>query len=325
MEFRTEIDIPASALSFGHNDKIMLLGSCFSDNVGARLRDAWFDVMVNPFGVSYNPESIARQLEILISGRKITPEELFFHDDRWHCFDFHSSFSMASQSDTLDAMNRSLDAAHNHLSHCSTVVVTLGTAWVYREKESQKVVANCHKLPASRFERTIMQPEEVVEALRRIRSLISASAPAAGVIFTVSPIRHIADTLAGNMLSKSLLRVAADIVAAESRTEYFPSYEIMLDDLRDYRFYNSDMVHPSDVAIDYIYDKFLTSHCDATDISAGERCRKFSLLLQHRPMTDSDALLQRHNASIVKKANDLAASYPYLAARLSAITKKYSQ
>lgn len=325
MEFRTEIDIPASALSFGHNDKIMLLGSCFSDNVGARLRDAWFDVMVNPFGVSYNPESIARQLEILISGRKITPEELFFHDDRWHCFDFHSSFSMASQSDTLDAMNRSLDAARNHLSHCSTVVVTLGTAWVYREKESQKVVANCHKLPASRFERTIMQPEEVVEALRRIRSLISASAPAAGVIFTVSPIRHIADTLAGNMLSKSLLRVAADIVAAESRTEYFPSYEIMLDDLRDYRFYNSDMVHPSDVAIDYIYDKFLTSHCDATDISAGERCRKFSLLLQHRPMTDSDALLQRHNASIVKKANDLAASYPYLAARLSAITKKYSQ
>ena len=325
MEFRTEIDIPASALSFGHNDKIMLLGSCFSDNVGARLRDAWFDVMVNPFGVSYNPESIARQLEILISGRKITPEELFFHDDRWHCFDFHSSFSMASQSDTLDAMNRSLDAAHNHLSHCSTVVVTLGTAWVYREKESQKVVANCHKLPASRFERTIMQPEEVVEALRRIRSLISASAPAAGVIFTVSPIRHIADTLAGNMLSKILLRVAADIVAAESRTEYFPSYEIMLDDLRDYRFYNSDMVHPSDVAIDYIYDKFLTSHCDATDISAGERCRKFSLLMQHRPMTDSDALLQRHNASIVKKANDLAASYPYLAARLSAITKKYSQ
>ena len=115
MEFRTEIDIPASALSFGHNDKIMLLGSCFSDNVGARLRDAWFDVMVNPFGVSYNPESIARQLEILISGRKITPEELFFHDDRWHCFDFHSSFSMASQSDTLDAMNRSLDAARNHL------------------------------------------------------------------------------------------------------------------------------------------------------------------------------------------------------------------
>ena len=325
MEFRTEIDIPASELSFGHNDKIMLLGSCFSDNVGARLRDAWFDVMVNPFGVSYNPESIARQLEILISGRKITPEELFFHDDRWHCFDFHSSFSMASQSDTLDAMNRSLDAARNHLSHCSTVVVTLGTAWVYREKESQKVVANCHKLPASRFERTIMQTEEVVEALRRIRSLISASAPAAGVIFTVSPIRHIADTLAGNMLSKSLLRVAADIVAAESRTEYFPSYEIMLDDLRDYRFYNSDMVHPSDVAIDYIYDKFLTSHCDATDISAGERCRKFSLLLQHRPMTDSDALLQRHNASIVKKANDLAASYPYLAARLSAITKKYSQ
>ena len=99
----------------------------------------------------------------------------------------------------------------------------------------------------------------------------------------------------------------------------------MLDDLRDYRFYNSDMVHPSDVAIDYIYDKFLTSHCDATAISAGERCRKFSLLLQHRPMTDSDALLQRHNASIVKKANDLAASYPYLAARLSAITKKYSQ
>ena len=325
MEFRTEIDIPASALSFGHNDKIMLLGSCFSDNVGARLRDAWFDVMVNPFGVSYNPESIARQLEILISGRKITPEELFFHDDRWHCFDFHSSFSMASQSDTLDAMNRSLDAARNHLSHCSTVVVTLGTAWVYREKESQKVVANCHKLPASRFERTIMQPEEVVEALRRIRSLISASAPEAGVVFTVSPIRHIADTLAGNMLSKSLLRVAADIVAAESRTEYFPSYEIMLDDLRDYRFYNSDMVHPSDVAIDYIYDKFLTSHCDATAISAGERCRKFSLLLQHRPMTDSDALLQRHNASIVKKADDLAASYPYLAARLSAITKKYSQ
>ena len=310
-----------------HSDVVVMMGSCFSDNIGARMRHAMFNVDINPFGTLYNPFSIATSIERIIDCEPVDGSHMFQSGGVWNSFLFHSKFSRVDKMRAMEMMNERITAAHEHLRQARALIITLGTAVVYRLKSTGKVVSNCHKVPQHEFVRKTESIEAMTEVLDHSLTRLREFNPDIKVIITVSPIRHVADGLETNMLSKASLRVVASTLAGRFKdmVSYFPAFEIMLDDLRDYRFYNSDMVHPSDVAIDYIYDKFLTSHCDATAISAGERCRKFSLLLQHRPMTDSDALLQRHNASIVKKANDLAASYPYLAARLSAITKKYSQ
>lgn len=273
MKLQTPVADEPCKVGISYEDKIMMLGSCFTDNIGRQLVDYGFDVCVNPFGTLYNPVSILRSVERLISGTPFIAEDcvqIGAGDTRWCSFSHHTSFARASREEFLEHANMALKAAHEHFLSCSKVIITLGTSWCFRHKESDAIVSNCLKHHASEFFRERLSAAEVTEALRRIVELCCESS--AGVcpkqfIFTVSPIRHFKDGAHGNQISKSALLIGIDDLLAGLPgdlsmnpfyfADYFPAYEIVMDELRDYRFYAEDMCHPTQQTVDYIRERFL--------------------------------------------------------------------
>ena len=273
MKLQTPVADEPCKVGISYEDKIMMLGSCFTDNIGKQLVDYGFDVCVNPFGTLYNPVSILRSVERLISGTPFIAEDcvqIGAGDTRWCSFSHHTSFARASREEFLEHANMALKAAHEHFLSCTKVIITLGTSWCFRHKESDAIVSNCLKHPASEFFRERLSAAEVTEALRRIVELCCESS--AGVcpkqfIFTVSPIRHFKDGAHGNQISKSALLLGIDDLLAGLPADlsmnpfyfadYFPAYEIVMDELRDYRFYAEDMCHPTQQTVDYIRERFL--------------------------------------------------------------------
>ena len=273
MKLQTPVADEPCKVGISYEDKIMMLGSCFTDNIGRQLVDYGFDVCVNPFGTLYNPVSILRSVERLISGTPFTAEDcvqIGAGNTRWCSFSHHTSFARASCEEFLEHANMALKAAHEHFLSCTKVIITLGTSWCFRHKESYAIVSNCLKHPASEFFRERLSAAEVTEALRRIVELCCESS--AGVcpkqfIFTVSPIRHFKDGAHGNQISKSALLLGIDDLLAGLPADlsmnpfyfadYFPAYEIVMDELRDYRFYAEDMCHPTQQTVDYIRERFL--------------------------------------------------------------------
>ena len=314
MEFRTTIKNVEGRCKILHSHRLMLIGSCFSDNIGSRMHNALMQVDVNPFGTVYNPASILNEVKHIISGAPITADNLFHANGMWNHFGFHSHFSREDKDEALKVMNNRLQEAHKHLAGCDIVIVTLGTAFVYELKSSGHIVSNCHKLHANEFNRRLLTVGEVHSCLNDIVRSISEYAPQAKIIFTLSPIRHIADGLEQNQLSKSTLRVAIGKIVAErsDKCEYFPAYEIMMDDLRDYRFYATDMVHPSDVAIEYIWNAFKAAYFNDSTAQTVARCERIAKRLGHRPMTDNREALARFHAETTEIVNKLAEEYPYL-------------
>ena len=314
MEFRTTIHPREGDNFMRHSDKMMLMGSCFSDNIGARLKDAMVDVVVNPFGTIFNPLSIASSVHKLIDCEVVAGMDLFLANGVWNCYDFHSRFSMVNKDAALERMNDSIKVAHNHLRQCKTLVLTLGTAVVYRRRDTGEVVNNCHKVPQHEFTRRLASVEECTEALNAVMARLHEFNPELRVLFTVSPIRHIADGLEMNSLSKAVLRVAVNNVVRANKewSGYFPAYEIVIDDLRDYRFYTADMVHPSDVAIEYIWQTFQATYFDDRSTQAIARCERVSKRLKHRPMSNNPDVVARFNADTEAVIANLKKEYPYI-------------
>ena len=257
MKFRTEIEVKAwqTPLEYSHN--ILCLGSCFATNIGEELKRRKFRVTIAPTGILFNPASIAHSLHLMSEVEIPREDELIELDGRYVHHNFHSSIAGESPQETLSKISEALQCGNKALHSADLTIVTLGTAWVYRLRNSGKVVANCHKQPHQQFYRELLTVEECVEHLEEIMSHTTNR-----VLFTVSPVRHVGEGLEDNSLSKSILRVAIDIICRRhsQRALYFPSFEIVIDDLRDYRFYGEDMVHPSHQAIEYITEKF----CEAT-------------------------------------------------------------
>ena len=290
-----------------------MLGSCFSDNIGSKLRTAMMLVDVNPFGTLYNPLSIAAAVERIVENRPIAGMDLFQQSGVWNCFDFHSRYSMADKEATLQRMNKRIAAAHEHLQSSQVLVVTLGTAIVYKLRATGQVVANCHKVPQHQFERTMVHVGDITAALSQMLKRLKSFNPSLRVIFTVSPIRHIADGLDTNSLSKATLRVAVNEMMREfDNVSYFPAFEIMTDDLRDYRFYAADMVHPSEVAIEYIWQMFQATYFDDRSTQAIARCERVSKRMSHRPMSQNAEVVQRFYADTRLVLQNLLKEYPYL-------------
>lgn len=314
MEFRTTIHPREGDNFMRHSDKMMLMGSCFSDNIGARLKDAMVDVVVNPFGTIFNPLSIASSVHKLIDCEVVAGMDLFLANGVWNCYDFHSRFSMVNKDAALERMNDSITVAHNHLRQCKTLMLTLGTAVVYRRRDTGEVVNNCHKVPQHEFTRRLASVEECTEALNAVMARLHEFNPELRVLFTVSPIRHIADGLEMNSLSKAVLRVAVNNVVRANKewSGYFPAYEIVIDDLRDYRFYTADMVHPSDVAIEYIWQTFQATYFDDRSTQAIARCERVSKRLKHRPMSNNPDVVARFNADTEAVIANLKKEYPYI-------------
>jgi hypothetical protein len=313
MDFRTVIKIAPHRGEIRHSDRLMLIGSCFTDNIGARMRTAMMHADVNPLGTVYNPKSLHRIVDRIIDNRQVADDELFEAGGLWHHFDFHSEFSGTDRDSVKAGMNAAIASANAAIKSAQWVIITLGTAICYELADTGTVVNNCHKLPADRFVRRMASASEIAEILGNVADSIKAVNPQSRVMFTVSPIRHIGDGLDTNSLSKATLRVAIDAAVSlhPDFCSYFPSYEIMLDDLRDYRFYAADMVHPSEVAISYIWQLFAETYFDDKSLTAIDRCQRLSKRLAHRIMTDSPENLKFREGTR-QMWEQLVNDYPYL-------------
>lgn len=314
MNFRTIIKAPEDRQMLRHSDEVLLLGSCFSDNIGGKMRGGMMQAMVNPFGTIYNPLSIAASVKRIIDGERIAGMTLFQQSGVWNSYAFHSRFSMADKEATLERMNKRIEQAHESLKRCRMLVITLGTAVVYRLLATGEVVSNCHKVPQHEFSREMASVHEMTRAMNEMVEALHAYNPELHIVFTISPIRHIADGLETNSLSKASLRVAVDNVINAHRdyTEYFPSYEIVMDDLRDYRFYATDMVHPSDVAVEYIWQTFQATYLDDRAAQAVARCERVMKRIMHRPMSHNTEVVERFHNDTCTVVKNLVKEYPYL-------------
>ena len=315
MDFRTKTDITPLNPRLRHSDRLLVMGACFAEHIGQKLGRMKFRTVVNPYGVLYNPLSIAEGLKRLAEQRLFTEEELHeFPDGGWNTWLHHSQYSHPEKHTALAAINASMKEATQRLTEAEVLIITLGTAWVYRLADTEAVVGNCHKVPERRFKRQRLQVAEIVEALSTTLSLISAINPKVRVLFTVSPVRHLKDGLHGNQLSKSALLLAVDELCSRfpERCHYFPAYEIVMDELRDYRFYAEDMAHPSKQAVDYVWECF-TTHC--LDDEAQQfmvQWEKMARALEHRPFNPESEQYRQFVLHTISQIQGLKARHPYL-------------
>ena len=255
-KFRTELKLrDKEYINFSHDKPLGLIGSCFSNNIGDKLKEYRFQHISNPFGVTYNPISIANQIQRIINERAFVEGDLFHRNGSWNSFELHGSFINQSADKLLSKVNKSLLNSSSVLKKSSHLFITFGTSWVYELKESGEIVNNCHKIPSVKFERRILRVEEIVSVFGNLINSLIAWNPKINIVFTISPVRHLRDGFEENSLSKSTLRLAVNEIAKTTPAFYFPSYEIVMDDLRDYRFYKDDLLHPNDFAVNYIWNK----------------------------------------------------------------------
>lgn len=312
MRFLTEIPFKKE-LDINHHHGILLLGSCFTENIGRRLEACHFRVSCNPLGILFNPVSIQQTIERILEDRKVTEEEVVETDGVWNSFDFHSQFAKCSLSEYLSNINQQIELAHQFIKNTDFVFITLGTAWVYEENESHHIVANCHKVPANRFTRKRISESECTERLKTIVNRLKAVNEKMNIIFTVSPIRHWKDGAHGNQLSKSILLLSVDNVCRDMQNcHYFPSYELMMDELRDYRFYADDMLHPSEQAQAYIWEKFGDTYFSEETQQINKEVLSLEQALHHRPINPDSESFKRFQEETQKKKQILVQKYPFL-------------
>ena len=311
MKLYTSVDIAPSEKKIAYNDKILLLGSCFADNIGAKFGEHYFQTTVNPFGTLYNPASIARVLSGVV--KREMALDIVQHNGLWHSMMHHGSFSHLDKDMLIARCEESQTLLCTALQEASTIIMTFGTSWVY--KMDGMVVANCHKMPAERFDRYCISAGDIIDSWLPLLDRI----PNKHWIFTVSPIRHIKDGLHANHLSKANLLHAIDVLIANARDlnptstySYFPAYEIMLDELRDYRFYAEDMVHPSQVAVDYIWQRFVDTYMTADTKNEMRTLHQLWLDRHHTLLHPTSEEAMRFRQHIEKRTMALKAIYPWI-------------
>ena len=285
-KFQTLVDIPEFKWKTGYRKKNLFMGSCFTENVGTRMEKLKYDTDINPFGILYNPISVANGLRILLEEKEFQKEDLIEHDGLWHSFFHHGRFSGTNPEETLEKINKRIHQSSTFLKRTDFLFLTFGTSWIYEYKRTGKTVSNCHKIPANEFKRFRLTIGEIVEEYRELLSDIWEINPEMKVVFTVSPIRHWKDGAVENQLSKATLLLSIDRLIqgfGSERCAYFPAYEIVMDELRDYRFYADDMIHLSEVAIDHIWSVFEENLVDKESISISGKVQKITKALHHRP------------------------------------------
>lgn len=291
MEFRTRVEIEAVQSRVDYDSRICMLGSCFAENIGQRLKYYRFRTELNPCGIVYNPMSVANVLKLMLGKYRFTEKDLLYNADKWVSLYHHGCFSAPTKELCLEHINERLGRAADGFEKTDLLLMTFGTAWVYRYKERGMIVANCHRFPAGDFERFCLTPEEIVGAYRLLIRQLREVNPKLRIVFTVSPIRHWKDGAHGNQLSKAVLLLAIDRLVQEfPEVYYFPAYEIVMDELRDYRFYGEDMLHISSLAVEYIWEKFKETWISPAIEPLMKRVDKLNKSLAHRPFSpESDA------------------------------------
>ena len=313
IEFRTKVELSDKDINIHHSDRMMMLGSCFVENIGKKLTDSKFDCDINPFGILYNPLSISEALYTMLEGRKYNENNLLEKGGTWFSLMHHSSFSSHDKNECLERINHRIEQGGQYLRESRWVIITFGTARVYEWKESHRIVGNCHKLPERMFSRRLLDVVEIVDTYKDLLEKIREVNPQAEILFTVSPIRHAKDGMHGNQINKASLLLAIDQLCDRfSYCHYFPSYEIMMDELRDYRFYADDMLHPSSMAIEYIWER-LSKECFSADtLKAISQWEEIEKGLSHRPFNPTSEAHKRFLSQILLKIERIKEKFPYL-------------
>ena len=308
MKLQTEISINPLEQTIRYGDGLLFLGSCFADEVGSLCRGLGFDALVNPFGVLYNPVSVANAVHRLANGRPFAHEEVVRVGEAYYCtFSHNTNFWQPTEEALLERINAELSSAHRRFESARWIIISLGTSWVFRSHETQEVVANCHKLPASQFDRICLSVPSSVAVLSGLAKMY----PDKQFIFTVSPLRHVKDGLHGNQLSKAALLLAVDEVCKSFRNaHYFPAYEIMLDELRDYRFYKEDMVHPTEQAVRHIWERFVDFAIDPVEKPAMKAAVELQQMLRHKPVFPESEAFKRFKKLKEEKISELRKKFP---------------
>jgi hypothetical protein len=314
MNFSTIIPIEKSRNLIDYNSKIMSLGSCFAENIGAKFDYFKFQNVVNPFGIIFNPVSIEKLINRIVNKIKFTEEDVFFHNDLWHCYDVHSELSNPDKEDFLNELNLIIQKSNNLIIQSTHIIITYGTSWIYKLKSSNQVVANCHKVPQNQFDKEILSVDIIEKSIENTISLIQKINPNCNFIFTISPVRHIKDGFVENQRSKAhLISAIHNIINYQwSIINYFPSYEIMMDELRDYRFYADDMLNPSQVAIDYIWIKFFENYVSETEFETMNDVCSIQKSLLHRPFNPDSESHKKFLKNLDSKIDKLAVKYPQI-------------
>ena len=310
MQFRTVIDIKSFDRKIDHSSRILSLGSCFADNIARRMQRAKFRVEASPTGILFNPESIARAVERFAASESPAREELRHDGERYFGYDFHSAFADADPERALAAMREAARRGADALRRADTVIITFGTAWIYRLRENGEVVANCHKQPQSLFARELLAADRIADSYAK---LLEGPLADKHVIFTVSPVRHLGDGAERNSLSKAVLRVAVGELASRfPDADYFPSFEIMNDELRDYRFYADDMTHPSQTAVDYIGGRFGATAFAESARRAAERAERIAEAAEHRPFDPRGEAHRNFCRAMLRRIDELRREQPQM-------------
>lgn len=311
--FRTEFEVPKGTHLIDYSSKILLMGSCFTENIGEKLSELKFNTCINPFGIVYNPESVAHSLEFLVKRRMFTEADLFEHQGVWNSFYHHSRFSDIQKEHCLEKINSQIEQGSQFLKNGDFLIITLGTAWVYQLKKSGRVVSNCHKVSAKEFERFRLSKCDIVEKLKSVLKKIKNQNLNLKIILTVSPVRHLKDGAVENQQSKATLLMAVHELTQElEKVSYFPAYEIMMDDLRDYRFYAEDMVHPSPTAIQYIWEKFSKTWVNESIKPQMIEIGKLARASKHRPFQPGSTEFQQFKKHQLKAIGNLEQQFPFM-------------
>jgi len=322
MKLKTHIPLKkSSASSIDYNSKILLLGSCFSEHIGDKFSYFKFKNMINPFGILFHPLAIEQFIDHVVNGKVFNQNDVFFHNEAYHCFDAHSSLNSVSEDNIIESLNNKVIETLEFLKNTSHVIITLGTAWAYRHMDRDEFVVNCHKIEQKQFSKELLSINTIVNSLNRMIELIRDINSKVEFIVTVSPVRHIKDGFVENTRSKSHL-VAAIHKCLESYKNgvyYFPSYEIMMDELRDYRFYNQDMIHPNQTAIDYIWEQFQKIHMVLADSKPNNETRlimkeidEIQRRISHRPLNPISKAHKIFLKNLNEKREKLTLKYPHI-------------
>lgn len=319
LKFKLTLAAKKSATPMGYRDKSLLIGSCFSENIGSKLSSHLFQVLENPHGVLFNPISVANSLTDCIQKKIYQEADLFLLNDVWNSWNHHSRFSGITIKESLDKINSSIYNGHQFLKTADHIIITLGSAWVYQLNSQSsftvgQVVANNHKAPANWFDKRLMQPKELIELLNDLVKQLLSFNPHLHIVFTISPVRHLREGLVENNRSKAvLIHAVHEIVDELKNLDYFPSYEYIMDDLRDYRFYSEDMVHPNYAASNYVYEKLVETYMNEETQTIMKQVSELQLAIQHKPFFAGSTQHQEFLQNCVVKTERLLGLYPYLA------------
>ena len=315
MNFTTRVYIPNSQHPLDYNSKIVSLGSCFAVNMGEKLDYFKFKNTTNPFGIIFNPVSIEKLIVRAVNQKKFTEEDVFFHNERFHCYEVHSDLSSVNQQELLNSLNTSLEFTYQKIKTATHILITYGTSWVYQEKNSGAVVANCHKMPQSHFDKHLLSVATIEAAIQNTVDAIRKVNPNCSFVFTLSPVRHIKDGFVENQRSKAHLITALQNLLSDhllDQAGYFPAYEIVMDELRDYRFYGDDLLHPSSMAIEYIWQRFRASSISETAWSTLDEVEAIQKSLLHKPFNPLAESHQKFQSKLQEKISKLQERYPFM-------------